>query len=258
MDILKVQNPFNAPVYYMEVVKSTMDVSRRLAFDGEPHGTVIAANFQEAGRGRVRGRSWEMKPSVNLSFTLLLRFACIEEIPAALTLRTGLAVSLAIEDFSPSLKGSVLVKWPNDILIYSKKTAGILCEADGGNVHVGIGVNFLQKEFPAHLQGKATSIALAAVGNFSQDDRFVLLEKILLRLHGGLAQEQSRSAWKDCLERRLYKKGEQIIFVDGAAGSGKEVKGCLLGIGGGGELLIVPDGEIAARSFVTGELKCFY
>jgi len=278
MTSLKIRNPFNAPVYYEETVSSTMDVSRKLALGnspcdapyGTPHGTVILADFQEAGRGRKRDRRWEMERGANLSFTILLRFSAVESIPPALTLRAGLAVCLAIEDFAPCLQGSCSVKWPNDILIKSvhgegyKKAVGILCEADGGNVHLGIGINAAQKEFPSHLREKATSITLAADRDISQDERYVLLEKILSRLYGELGAAQKGEAenianknLKTRLEQKLYKINEQVLFIEGAAGSGKEVKGRLAGIAEGGELLIVPNGEEHGKSFVTGELVFF-
>ena len=259
MTVLKLRNPFNAPVYHEETVSSTMDVSRKLAKDGTPNGTVILADFQESGRGRKQDRKWEMERGENLSFTVLLKFPGIEQIPSALTLRAGLAVCLAIEDFAPCLQGSCLVKWPNDILIKPvngesyKKAVGILCEADGGNVHLGIGINTSQKEFPPHLRDKAVSIALAAGLDISREERFTLLENILSRLYNELDAENA-SNWKPRLEQKLYKKDEQVIFIDGAADSGKEVKGCLTGISESGELLIIPEGETQASSFITGEL----
>ena len=258
MIVLKIRNPFGAPVYHEETVTSTMDISRQLESRSEAHGTVIAADFQEKGRGRIRGRIWEMEKKMSLPLTILLRYPRIEDIPAALTLRTGLAVSNAIEDFAPSLQGRVMVKWPNDIMIGSKKTAGILCEAANGNVHIGIGINVYQKEFPAHLREKATSIALAesiSTDNTSavKDERFSLLEKILARLYAEL-ETSSGEEWKSRLEKRLYKKGSNVVFKNGAAGSGETVTGCLAGIDSGGELLIIPDGENKARSFITGEL----
>jgi BirA family transcriptional regulator, biotin operon repressor / biotin---[acetyl-CoA-carboxylase] ligase len=278
MTSLKIRNPFNAPVYYEETVSSTMDVSRKLAREnspcgtpyGAPHGTVILADFQEAGRGRKQDRRWEMERGANLSFTILFRFSTIEDIPSALTLRAGLAVCLAIEDFAPCLQGSCLIKWPNDILIKPirgesyKKAVGILCEADGGNIHLGIGINAAQKEFPSHLREKAISIALAAGLDISQDERYVLLEKILSRLYDELSAAQDGEAGnitnvnlKSRLEQKLYKKDEQVLFIEGAAGSGKEVKGRLTGITEDGELLIVPNGEEQSRSFVAGELVFF-
>jgi len=254
MTRLNIRNPFDAPVYREETVSSTMDISRRLASAGEPHGTVITADFQEAGRGRGQDRSWQMNKNENLPFTILLRYPRIEDIPSAITLRTGLAVSLAVEDFAPSLKGLVFVKWPNDIMLGEKKAVGILCEADGGNVHIGIGINVAQKEFPAHLREKATSIALAAGINIAPDARFLLLEKILISLFNELETAKAGEDWKSRLEQRLYKKGGQVVFVEGEAGSVKEIKGRIDGIGEGGELLITPDGEAQQRAFVTGEL----
>jgi len=254
MTSLEIRNPFNAPVYYEETVKSTMDVSRRLASDGQPHGTVITADFQEAGRGRGQDRNWQMNRSENLPFTILLRYPRIEDIPPALALRTGLAISLAIEDFAPSGKGKIMVKWPNDIMVCSKKAAGILCEAGGGIVHIGIGVNLAQKEFPPSLAEKATSLALAFGADIDPVQRFCLLEIILARLYVELETAEGKD-WKFRLEQRLYKKNEKVIFVEGAAGSGREISGVLWGITETGELLVVPDGETNARSFITGELK---
>jgi BirA family biotin operon repressor/biotin-[acetyl-CoA-carboxylase] ligase len=248
---MKIANPFNAPVYHEESVSSTMEISRSLAAQGAPHGTVIAADFQSEGRGRIQGRFWRMEKEMSLPFTVLLRYSRIEDIPAALTLRTGLAVSLAIEDFEPVLRDKALVKWPNDIIIGGKKAAGILCEGDG-TVHIGIGINFAQKDFPAELREKAVSIALAAGSDYTPEQRFVLLEKILSRLYDEL---NGANDWKSRLEQRLYKKDEQVVFIEGAAESGKEVRGRLTGIGEGGELLITADGETPARSFITGELR---
>jgi len=260
MKSLDLYNPFNAPVYYIDTVSSTMDVSRRLAEEDQPHGTVIIADFQESGRGRGQdqgqNRTWEMQSGVNLPFTVLLRFSGIKEIPPALTLRTGLAVSYSIEDFTPSLRGNVKVKWPNDIMIDSKKAVGILCEADGGNVHVGIGINVAQMDFPAHLQEKATSIALASGENISIMSRFVLLEKILLRIYDELETDAGEN-WKSRLDERLYKKDENVLFIDGAVSSGKEVKGRLCGIGDNGELLVIPKDKKEPQSFITGELVVY-
>ena len=277
---LSVANPFNAPVYYEDTVGSTMDVSRTLASSGEPHGTVITAGNQEAGRGRMRGRSWEMEKKTNLPFSVLLRYPRIEDIPPALTLRTGLAVAFAIEEYVEdrglgvrlrrigdwgkeerdrglgARDWAVLIKWPNDILLWdgvaAKKVAGILAEADGGNVHVGIGINVSQSEFPAHLSGKAASIS-QAVG--VQGDPLLLLELVLARLYGEIeTQQPGGSDWLSRIEERLYKKGEQVSFIPGAAGSENTVSGTLAGIGSSGELLIHVGGETAPRSFLTGEL----
>ena len=253
MRLLAIQNPFNAPVYHEETVSSTMDVSRLLAERGEKHGAVIAADFQEAGRGRVRERPWDMERGNNLPFTILLRYGRLEAIPAAITLRTGLALALAIEDFVPALEGRVRIKWPNDIMIGAKKAAGILAEAEAGNVFTGIGINVAQNEFPPALRDKAVSIGGAAGITIAPETRFTLLEKILARLY----RELAAADWRERLLERLYQKGQEVSFIDGAAGSNRAVRGRLDGIGQGGELLITPAGEARARAFVTGELRVY-
>jgi BirA family biotin operon repressor/biotin-[acetyl-CoA-carboxylase] ligase len=275
-----IENPFGAPVYYRETVSSTMDEARHLAARGEKHGTVITAGFQEAGRGRGRNRSWDADREKNLFFTILLRYAGIDAVPKALTLRTGLAVSLAVEDFAPELKGRVQIKWPNDIMLSetrpgggsAAKTAGILAEsvveASGCAVYIGVGVNLAQTEFPAAIRGKATSLLLARralAGNgdaagkaaYTGEDRFRLLGKILARLYPEIAGGQSPAAWRKSLEARLYRYGERVRFFAGGVDAGRPVEGVLSGIGEDGELLITADGETESRPFITGELDMY-
>jgi len=261
---LNLYNSFKAPIYHGETLGSTMDASKSLALEGSPHGTVICADFQEAGRGRTPGRTWNTGRGDSLMFTVLLRFPGIGDIPKALTLRTGLAVALAIEDFSPPLRDGVMVKWPNDIMLpvpaargvdaqIFRKAVGILTEADGGSVHIGIGVNLAQREFPASLKDKAISIALAAGTEIGSGQRFALLEKILARLHDEL--EMAGDTWRKSIEARLYMRGVKADFAEGPADSAKIFVGTIAGIGLGGELLVIPEGEAEARAFVSGELR---
>ena len=254
MKPLDIHNPFNSPVYHEETVTSTMEFSRLLAQNGAGHGTVITADFQEEGRGRIRGRKWEMEKGRALAFTVLLRFTSI---PAALGLKAGLAAALAIEEFAPTLAGKVLIKWPNDILLPSRvnkqsalKAAGILAEADGCNVHIGIGVNVSQKQMPDFPRGQATSLSLATGLEYNDADRFILLEKILSRLR----DEIESCDWRERVEARLYKKGGQVCFAKGAADSGQLMTGVLTGIGPEGELLILPPGETTPLAFTAGEI----
>jgi BirA family biotin operon repressor/biotin-[acetyl-CoA-carboxylase] ligase len=269
VELLDIHNPFNAPVYHEKTVKSTMDVSRILAAEGKPHGTVITADFQEEGRGRVRDRKWEMERGGHLAFTVLLRYSRAEDIPSAITLRTGLALALAVEDFAPVIAGKAMIKWPNDIMLplpnsslpphemnEYKKAAGVLAESESGNVHIGIGVNVSQKEFPPALSKKAVSIALAAGQDIKPGEQFKLLEKILLRLFNEIGTDDVVTFRKERIEARLYKKGGQIRFTKGAADSGDIVTGLFAGIGPCGELLVLPSGgDTEPLSFTAGELS---
>jgi BirA family biotin operon repressor/biotin-[acetyl-CoA-carboxylase] ligase len=266
-----------------------MDEGRRLAAAGSLHGTAICAGYQEAGRGRIRERPWNMDRGRNLACTVLLRFGAPGDIPPALTLRTGLAVLPAIAGLVPALADRLLVKWPNDIMIRipgsaggacretARKVAGILTEGDGGVIYTGIGVNIAQREFPPAYRDRATSLALAAetalpggaAAHFRGDATpspedaalpepfppgfsFRLLEGILFHLHAELT---GGNGWRRRLEERLYRRGGEVTFIDGAAGSKNAVRGRLTGIGPGGELLIVPRGEETPRPFITGELQ---
>jgi BirA family biotin operon repressor/biotin-[acetyl-CoA-carboxylase] ligase len=254
--------------------------SRILAERGEDHGTVVCADFQEAGRGRTAGRPWHADRGKNLFFTILLRYGDFAAIPPVLTLRTGLALALAIEDFAPALRGVVQVKWPNDIIIGCQKAAGILTESDGKVVYIGVGVNLAQTEFPEELRAKATSIALAlrdlpdrrapdeAVARdlgraFSPGAAHRLLELFLARFHAELEIPASGSAgaesadWRRRLEQRLYMRGKRVTFLEGPVGQPRTIQGTLEGISPAGEILIRGDGTETARSFVTGELQIY-
>jgi BirA family biotin operon repressor/biotin-[acetyl-CoA-carboxylase] ligase len=271
MNFLSVVNPWDVPLYYHETLSSTMDEARVRAAQGAPHGTVVVADYQETGRGRA-GRSWNAERGKNLFFTVLLRYQDISSFPQALTLRTGLAVSLAIEDYASLLSGAVLVKWPNDVMIDARKVAGILTETDGKTISIGIGVNVAQDAFPDDLVAKAGSILQAvrarSLRGFAPKevpqapgggldlaaDRASLLERILARLHGELS---SAVPWRGRLEERLYLKGRPVRFIAGGVDSGRTVDGILAGLGAGGELLIAPEGKTAPEAYVTGELRVY-
>ena len=257
MKLLELNNPFGAPLYHEETVSSTFDAARLLAENNENHGTVICADFQHSGRGRL-SRPWVTERGKNLLFTILLRYGDFSSIPEALTLKTGLAISLALEDMLPALTGSVKVKWPNDVMIKIEtiflKVAGILAEADGANVYIGAGINLNQKEFPEEYRFKAGSI-IQVYPDLPENARFVLLEKILARLYEETKTENK--TWREQLSQRLYKKGETVVFAPGAADSESLVEGILSGIGENGELLIIPRGEDTEFAFVSGELRVY-
>jgi BirA family biotin operon repressor/biotin-[acetyl-CoA-carboxylase] ligase len=256
-----IPNPWGAPVYYRESLSSTMDEARRLAGRGEPHGTVICAGVQEAGRGRKR-RPWAAAAGENLLFTVLLRYPGFSALPGAVTLRVGLALSLAVEDFTPLLSGRVRVKWPNDLMIDSRKAAGVLTEGDGETLYIGIGVNVAQTVFPEDFRAKATSLALAlgdrGAAALGPESRFLLLEKILPRLHRELGPPETGAVpWRERLTERLYCQGCSVRFFPGEADSPRLVEGTLEGIGPEGELLLTPRDAAGPVPFVTGELDVY-
>jgi BirA family biotin operon repressor/biotin-[acetyl-CoA-carboxylase] ligase len=261
MTEISLANPFAAPVFYLETTLSVMLDARDLAAQDAPHGTVVVADFQEAGRGRVANRPWKAEKGQNLLFALLLRYPDIASIPPALTLRAALALSQAVERLAPALRGRLRVKWPNDVMLpiggAYRKTAGILAEGDGRWVYLGVGVNVHQTLFPEDIRHKAGSIALAlgdAAGDLPRNTRCNVLTAFLSRLHADI-EAPSAPPWRDQLGGRLYLKGSRVRFIAGPADAGRAVEGLLCGVGEGGELLLRTEAGI--ERFVAGELEAY-
>jgi BirA family transcriptional regulator, biotin operon repressor / biotin---[acetyl-CoA-carboxylase] ligase len=117
------------PRLHLRETTSTNDRARELALAGAPHGALVTAGAQSAGRGR-QGRTWAAPPGRALLLSLLVR-----EWDRLLPLRAGLAVA----DLAG---GAAVVKWPNDVLLRGGKLAGVLVEARPPEwAVVGIGIN---------------------------------------------------------------------------------------------------------------------
>jgi BirA family biotin operon repressor/biotin-[acetyl-CoA-carboxylase] ligase len=122
-------------------VGSTLDVAHRLAERGAPPGTLIIADAQTAGRGRM-GRSWRSEPGAGIWLTLLERPQSDDAL-GVLALRLALALAPALDRFAPE---PVRLKWPNDIFLGDRKLAGVLVEARWHGprldwLAVGVGIN---------------------------------------------------------------------------------------------------------------------
>jgi BirA family biotin operon repressor/biotin-[acetyl-CoA-carboxylase] ligase len=174
----------------IEVVESTGSTNADLlarALRGEPEGTVLAAEEQRAGRGRM-GRIWTSPPRAALTFSLLLKPAVPPARRGWLPLLTGVAVAAAVTKATGVETG---LKWPNDLLAADAKLAGILAEAAGDAVVVGIGLNVSTEptEFSSPRPGAlpATSLAAAGATALSRED-------ILLAILGGF--ERWYRAWQ--------------------------------------------------------------
>jgi BirA family biotin operon repressor/biotin-[acetyl-CoA-carboxylase] ligase len=137
------------PRRHLRATTSTNELARALAAAGAPHGTLVTAGHQSAGRGR-QGRTWTAPAGQALLLSLVVR-----RLDPLLPLRAGLAVA--------DLAGSAArVKWPNDVLVDGRKVAGVLVESrphEGWTV-VGIGVNAAVelRDMPDELQATAGSL----------------------------------------------------------------------------------------------------
>lgn len=150
-------------LYCLEEVDSTNVYARQLAEAGAVDGTVIIADQQSAGRGRL-GRCWESPSAVNLYCSILLR----PQIPVQQAPQLTFLSAVAVADTLCQLyQLSARVKWPNDVLVGGAKIAGLLNEmnAETEQVHfvilgIGVNLNMTAEQFPPELNYPATSVFL--------------------------------------------------------------------------------------------------
>jgi BirA family biotin operon repressor/biotin-[acetyl-CoA-carboxylase] ligase len=155
------RSSFGKRVHHFFKAGSTNEIAFGLGQAGEPHGTLVVAEEQTAGRGRA-GRSWHSEKASGVYMSLLLRPPLSPMHAPLLTLLTGLALRdtvLEETDIAPDLR------WPNDLLLGGKKCGGILTEmhAEPDRVHfivVGIGINVNHSSLPAELAEIATSLRM--------------------------------------------------------------------------------------------------
>ncbi|MCA1797446.1 MAG: biotin--[acetyl-CoA-carboxylase] ligase [Desulfuromonadaceae bacterium] len=144
-------------------IDSTNLRAQVLAEQGAPEGSVVVADSQSAGRGRM-GRPWGSPAGVNVYTSIILRPTLALSEATQLTFLAAVAVARALEK---SCDVRVNVKWPNDILLNGKKIAGLLNElsAETEGIHhvilgIGVNLNMEQNQFPPDLRYPATSILL--------------------------------------------------------------------------------------------------
>lgn len=241
-------------VHLFEHVGSTNDVARRLAAEGAPHGSVVLAEQQLAGRGRM-GRTWNSPPGVGIWLSQVLRPADLRS-PGVLPLLVGLAVAEAMDAFvSPAAVG---LKWPNDLVVGERKVGGILCEgvwerSRVSYVVVGIGLNVLSEpdDFPEDLRQTATSVRIVA-GRAPDRGRLAgkIVRSVLRETGDGLVLTPERLA---ALERRDVLRGREVAVTDPGTGT-LLVAGTDLGISADGALLL-RDRAGVLRSVHSGTVR---
>jgi len=157
---------------------STNSELMRRAEAGAPSGTVLAAERQTAGRGRM-GRTWFAEPDASLAFSLLWRFAPGTQ-PHGLSLGVGVALAETLESLGET---GLALKWPNDLLRDGRKLAGVLIELVPGVPHaavIGIGINL---RLPESLPEDVRAVATALDGDYKRSE---VLASLLAGLYGVL------------------------------------------------------------------------
>jgi len=217
-------NTLGRPRLHLRVTTSTNDRARALAHDGAPHGTLVTAGEQRAGRGR-QGRTWSAPAGRALLLSLVLR-----DPPALLPLAAALAVAQVAG-------ADARIKWPNDVLVDGRKVAGILAEGrpHEGWAVLGIGINVALRidELPAELHASAGTLGLTPA------DLEPTLERLLAALEGALTLHPA--ALLEAYGARDALRGREVAWAGG--------RGRAAGVDGAGRLVVeLPEGGRTALS----------
>lgn len=218
---------------------STNTVAFRLAEDGGAEGTVVIAESQKKGKGRL-GRHWISPPGVNLYCSIILRPPILPLNASQLTFLSAVAVARAI---AKTTTLAPCIKWPNDVLVNGRKVAGLLNEmsAETEKVNfvilgIGVNINMAREDFPADLRHPASSLLLES-GKPVSRTAFIrsLLENLeeLYELYLAEGYPPVREAWlSSCnmLGRRV-----RVTFHE------RETEGVATGIDEEGALLVQRD-----------------
>jgi len=229
-------------IIHKEITGSTNLDIKELAMNGADEGTVVYADMQTAGRGR-RGRDWVSEKGDSLLFSLLLRPDIAPDKASQITLLMALAVTKVLRERYGLESG---IKWPNDIVINSKKICGILTELypdlDGKFfIIVGCGINVAQKEIPNELQNIATSLYLESGTVFSVEELLQGILKEFEEYYATFLQKESLEDLADKYNAQLIGLNKEVRILDPKGG----FSGISKGINDKGELLVqLADGSI--------------
>lgn len=241
----------DAPPVFLETTTSTNAVALRMAGEGAPEWTLVAAAHQTEGRGRL-GRTWVGSPGRSLLVSLILR--------PPLPPRDGPLVSLlAATEMARACGESAAVevrcRWPNDLVVGARKVGGVLAEGvvRGGRLEalvVGTGVNVAMRpeDFPEGLRGSATS--LLAEGGAPDADAVLRAYLAGLRAHYRPARASFREEVLGAYREACATLGRRVRAV---TAGGAEVEGLAVDLDRVGGLVVEAGGERATVAF--GELE---
>lgn len=209
----------------------------RQAEQGAPEGTVVLADTQSGGKGRM-GRSWESPGGVNLYASVILRPSVPPYEAPQLTFLSAVAVARAIEQVA-GLRPEI--KWPNDVLTGGKKVAGLLnemsAETDAINfviLGIGVNLNMTAEQFPPDLRHPATSLLLETGRPVGRARFAAVMLNELDRLYTCFLSQgfgPVREEW----QQRCNAHGRELTVSDNGS---ETVRGMFAGIDGFGALLV--------------------
>ncbi|MGN0398364.1 MAG: biotin--[acetyl-CoA-carboxylase] ligase [Candidatus Fimimorpha sp.] len=240
-------------IVYYDSIDSTNNEAKRLGKEGALHGTLVIAQQQTAGRGRL-GRNWDSPKEQAIYMTLLIRPNISPQNASKVTLIAALAAAKGIREVAGM---PPQIKWPNDIVIHGKKLCGILTEMNMESENkfflvVGIGINCNRKDFPEGLKQTATSLYLETKKEQSREQLIAAVMYAFEQYYSVFIQTENLSNLKQQYECQLvnYNRDVRVLSPD------HEYIGTSRGINEEGELLVedksgqmhaVRSGEVSVR-----------
>lgn len=246
---LPADHPWADRIEYHRAIDSTNLRAKALAAAGAPHGTVVIADGQTAGRGRL-GRSFQSPAGDGIYLSLILRPQCP---PSELMHLTCAAAVAACDAIAQATGYRPQIKWINDLVGGQKKLAGILTELSvdnaTGNVRyavVGIGINCCQRRFPPELQDIACSLAMVTGEAPSRSQLAAALIRALHHMSQTLTQE--KAAIMDRYRRDCVTLGREVLLIR----ADRQREAVALSLDDDGALTVrLPDGRL--ETVTSGE-----
>ena len=240
-------------LYFFDKIDSTNLEAKRLADGGAPEGTLVVADCQQSGRGRL-GRVWTSPAGCGLWMSMVLKPAFSAQQASMVTLVTAMAVMDAIEEVSGV---QVQIKWPNDLVVQGRKVCGILTEMsmEEGRISFivpGIGINVNNDHFPEELSEKAISLAMLTGSTLSRAALAGAVCRSFEKYYADFLEHGNLAGMMDAYNERLVNRNQQVVISDGAGSfkclsEGIDETGALLVQREDGRKEAISSGEVSVR-----------
>jgi len=228
-------------VYFFSEIDSTNDEAFNLAAAGSPEGTVVIADSQTKGKGRLQ-RAWHSPAGSNIYTSVILRPNLKPDRAPQISILAGIAVAEIMNNFCP---GMVNLKWPNDVLLKGKKLCGILAQVktsvnklDFVVLGIGINININYNQFPQDIKNTATSLAIETGRNISRQELIISLYENLAKWYKKLIADDF-SAVKEKWLSMAPMIGKRVQIMSG----NEMISGKAIGIDEQGSLVLLTAGD---------------
>lgn len=238
-------------IVWFDRTDSTNTQARRLAEEGAPHGTLVLADMQDGGKGRL-GRTWMSPAGDGIWMSILLRPEISPMSASMLTLVAALAAEKGIRGATGQ---ESRIKWPNDLVLNRKKICGILTEMSTEQMEIkyviiGIGINVGQNAFPEELKQSGTSLYLETGKKFNRAEITARIMEALEMYYEIFVETKDMSGLLKEYNEKLVNLGQEVRVL---AASG-DFGGVACGINESGSLIVqLPDGN--KTEVISGEVS---